>query len=176
MAEKEKTNLTSSLKIRHELNKAIDAINGANKILEQRRSKGKPIQLFDKEVNKETLEREKSKINEAIQLINEEIKEGLRKEMKRVYSGQISMEGYAHLLDKLKVTIDVVGKNLTDLKGDLQIISFTQIIAKRIALKLIEEAKKASNRKVCNDLLDVIKVAIETLAESSIILKRPSFH
>lgn len=173
MAEKEKLDLTSSLRIRHELNKAIDAINGANKILEQREGKGKPIQLFGKEVNKEALEREKTKINEAIQLINEEIKENLRKEMKRVYSGRISGKGYAHLLDKLKVTIDVVGKNLTDLKGDLQIISFIQIIAKRLALKLIEEAKKAHNREVRNDLLDVIKVAIETLAESSIILKSP---
>ena len=177
MFKKEKLILTQSLKIRDELNKAMHAINKANKILEQRKDKkSEAIQLFNKKINQEMLEKEKGRVNEAIELINEEIKQSLKEEMKRVYGGQISsVEGYADLLDKMRLAIEVVGKNLIDLKRDLQIISFIQIIVKRIALKLIEEAKKADSRKVCNDLLDVIKMAIEVLAESSMVMKGSSY-
>ena len=96
----------------------------------------------------------------------------LHNRLKRVYRGKfLNVKEYDELLDEMKTAINVIGKNIIDPKTDLQIVSLVQIIVKRLALRIIEEAKNTENKEICNQLLERLKISIEALSESAIVLK-----
>jgi len=136
--------------------------------------KGEISKLFDREVDHKWLENQRSKVRKDAQLLNNEIWPLLQNRLKKVYRAKfLNIREYDDLLDEMKAAINVIGKNIIDSKTDLQIVSLVQIILKRLALRIIEEAKNTENKAICNQLLERLKTSIEALSESAIILKVP---
>jgi len=163
-------NFKKLLKTRGKLNQALMAIDEAGQLI--LKNKEEISKLFDREVNHKWFENQRSKIREHAQSLNNEIWPLLHNRLKRVYRGKfLNVKEYDELLDEMKTAINVIGKNIIDPKTDLQIVSLVQIIVKRLALRIIEEAKNTENKEICNQLLERLKISIEALSESAIVLK-----
>ena len=163
-------NFKKLLTIRSELNQALMAIDEADQLMSG--DKEEISKLFDREVDHKWFEDQRSKVKEDAQSLNKEIWPLLQNRLKKVYRAKfLNIKEYDDLLDEMKTAINVIGKNMIDPKTDLQIVSFVQIIVKRLALRIIEEAKNTENKTSCNQLLERLKISIEALSESAIILK-----
>ena len=165
-------NFKKLLEIRGELNQALMAIDEADQLMSG--DKEEISKLFDREVDHKWFEDQRSKVKEDAQSLNKEIWPLLQNRLKKVYRAKfLNIKEYDDLLDEMKAAINVIGKNIIDSKTDLQIVSLVQIILKRLALRIIEEAKNTENKAICNQLLERLKTSIEALSESAIILKVP---
>ena len=165
-------NFKKLFRTRGELNQTLMAIDEAAQIMSE--GKGEISKLFDREVDHKWLENQRSKVRKDAQLLNNEIWPLLQNRLKKVYRAKfLNIREYDDLLDEMKAAINVIGKNIIDSKTDLQIVSLVQIILKRLALTIIEEAKTTENKMICNQLLERLKTSIEALSESAIILKVP---
>jgi len=165
-------NFKKLFRTRGELNQTLMAIDEAAQIMSE--GKGEISKLFDREVDHKWLENQRSKVRKDAQLLNNEIWPLLQNRLKKVYRAKfLNIREYDDLLDEMKAAINVIGKNIIDSKTDLQIVSLVQIILKRLALTIIEEAKNTENKMICNQLLERLKTSIEALSESAIILKVP---
>jgi len=148
------------------------AIDEAAQLMSE--DKGEISKLFDKEVDHKWFENQRSKVRKDAQLLNNEIRPLLQNRLKKVHRTEfLNIREYDDLLDDMKTAINVIGKNIIDSKTDLQIVSLVQIILKRLALTIIEEAKDTENKETCNQLLERLKTSIEALSQSAIILNVP---